>query len=368
MIDRWDPFAVVSLIEHISILGVAFALFSQLGLGLLFELQHFPHSVHNITSYGGAALLHFGFILVHTVQAAVLKWPILYPYLQKNILIFRGILGAELPLFQGSEAEQAAYLKKQGWNPGGHMVALTEELRDAIQQSREILRSYSVYDPLQGYDLNTCDSISREQLSHVTETKDLESHHHCHGFAAIIADIIAHSVSVPTFSVAWLLVTLGVHISDLGVAWTAELTTLLLLGCIIQISIQQSMSAWRRIEAKPQGKISVSDPSNNLLPLPSILNYSVIDFSHCQMHLLNLIFIYRQNSARSSQPFSSPNTAVSSRMSTSPSDKSQRGLPIFYTSHSMSPRSTRTGMSSRSPQMAHQVQKMKQSRISVDSL
>ena len=265
MIDRWDPFAVVSLIEHVSILGAAFALFSQLGLGLLFEMQHFPHSVKKITSYGGAALLHFGFILVHAVQAAVLKWPTLSPYIHKKILIFRGILRAELPLFQGSEAEQAAYLKKQGWNAGGHMVTLTEELKDAIQQSREVLRSYSICDPLQDYNLNTCSNIPRDQLSHVTDIKDLEGHHHCHGFAAIIADIIAHSVSVPTFSVAWLLVTLGVHISDLGVAWTAELTTLLLLACIIHVSIQQSMSAWRRIEAKSPEEVSVSDPSSLVL-------------------------------------------------------------------------------------------------------
>ena len=253
-VDRWDPFAVVSLIEHISIIAAAFALFSHLGLELLFELKHFPDSIEQITSYGGAALLHFGFILVHIIQAGVLKWPIIIPWLLKRILILRGILRGDIRAFEGNEKDIAAYLEGQGWRPGAQMVTMTEDLKDALQQSREVHQAFGAKDSLQHYDLNECCQLLKDQLQHVCQIKSLGGHHHAHSFAAITADIIAHSVSVPTFSIAWLLVTLDEKVNPLGVAWTAELSTLLLLACVIHVSIQQSVKSWRMIEGRlPEG-------------------------------------------------------------------------------------------------------------------
>ena len=257
MIDRWDPFAVVSLIEHISIMAVAFALFSHLGLELLFELKHFPDSIEHITSYGGAALLHFGFILVHIIQAGVLRWPIIIPWLLKRMLMLRGVLRGDIRAFKGNEKERAAYLERHSWRPGAEMVTLTEDLKDALQQSREIHLAFGSRDPLQHCKLNRCCQLSRDKLQHVCEKKSLGGHHHAHGFAALIADIIAHSVSVPTFSIAWLLVTLDKKVNPLGVAWTAELSTLLLLACVIHVSIQQSVKSWRMIEGRPPEEVSV---------------------------------------------------------------------------------------------------------------
>ena len=256
-VDRWDPFAVVSLIEHISIIAAAFALFSHLGLELLFELKHFPDSIEQITSYGGAALLHFGFILVHIIQSGVLKSPIIIPWLLERMLMLRGILRGDIRAFKGNEKERAAYLERHSWRPGAEMVTLSEDLKDALQQSREVLHVFGAKDPLRHYNLNRCCQLSKQELQHVCEIKSLGGHHHTHGFAAIIADTIAHSVSMPTFSIAWLLLTLDKKVNPLGVAWTAEMSTLLLLACVIHVGIQQSMKSWRIIEGRPPKEASV---------------------------------------------------------------------------------------------------------------
>ena len=245
--DRWDPNAIVSIIEQIAILGAAFSLFSQCGLEVLFSLDEFPYSVHRISSYGGAALLHGGFILVHTVQAMVMKWHVVLPILKRNVLLARGILAGDLLLFQRNDKSTAAYLRDRGWEPGAEVVRLDENVKDAIQQSREVLRVSSTPDPLHNFDINKTQVLSKDQLNHIADVKAGIGHHHNHGFAAILADIIAHSVSVPTFSIAWLLQAVGVPVSAIAVAWTVEISAFILLGCLIYTSTVGSMNKWGKI-------------------------------------------------------------------------------------------------------------------------
>ena len=198
----WEPFALVGMIAQISIFAAAFALLSQIGLETLFSLENFPHSVESISLYGGAVLLQGSFIDIHATQAAVMKWDLLLSFLKKNLILAQGFITGDLPLSKRDSAHTAEYLKGKKWNPNVQTVPLDKNLKDAIQQSREVLRYSGSADPLYNCDLNECQKLTKGQLEHITDVKAVGRHHHGHGFAAILADIIAYSVLLPTFFVA----------------------------------------------------------------------------------------------------------------------------------------------------------------------
>ena len=180
----------------------------------------------------------------------VMKWDDLVASVIKHYLVGQGIVTGSLRPFKSNKKQKTEYLRAKGWNPGAQIIPLDVDLKDAIQQSREILRRMRASDPVHNYDLNRCVSLSKDQLEHITGIKDVGTHHHGHGFAAILADIIAHSVSLPTFFVAWVLVRSNVPVSPLGVAWTAEMSTLVLLGCLIHTSIRGAMKAFKAIRSE----------------------------------------------------------------------------------------------------------------------
>ena len=248
-IGNWDPFAVVGIIEQISILSAAFALLSQSSFEILFSLKKFPDSVRLVSSYGGAALVHGCFIMIHVIQAVVLRWEFVTSSLRRKFLLTQGFAMGDLPLSQFLRSgTRARYLRSKERNLRPQMVNLDKDLKDAIQQSREVLRHEGAPDPLYEFDLNSCEKLAKDQLDHITDVKSMDGHHHNHGFAAILADIIAHLVSLPTFFVAWLLVTMDVNVNALAVAWTVEISTLILLGCLIFTSIKESIKVWKIID------------------------------------------------------------------------------------------------------------------------
>ena len=306
-LGTWKPFAVVDIIEQIAILSAAFSLLSQSSLEILFCLEQFPDSVEKISSYGGAALIHGGFIVIHAIQAIVLRWEPLTSSLRKKILLSRGLAIGDLPLSASprSQACSADCSCGRRWNPGAQMVVLDKNLKDAIQQSREVLRQQGAPDPLHRYDLNSCKKLAKDQLKHITDVKSMGGHHHNHGFAAILADIIAHSVSLPTFFVAWLLVTTGVHVNALAVAWTVEISTLILLGCLVYTSIKESIRSWGDIGNDPSTAVKVR--SNKLSSLRPLTKISVCT-SYSRKS--SPIFPIRQPSAPSSPHPSSQNTVT----------------------------------------------------------
>ena len=189
---------LTTLITHLTILISAFALLSQLTLGIVFSLPHFPHSVDLISSYGGATILHAALIAIHTLQAVVMKWE----------------------AFTSFVASRTLRLSARGIPT----VIREERAEGNVRQ------------------------VGREGCG---------GHSHANaGLAAILADIIAHSVSLPTFFVAWLLSTLEIRVDALAVAWVVESSTVVLLACVMHCALGGLRKAWMGVV---QGKEAVDN-------------------------------------------------------------------------------------------------------------
>jgi len=249
----WDPFAVAQLLEQITIVAAAFSLLSQQSLDIMFNLKKFPHSVDEISSYGGAALFHVGLLSLHGLQAAVLKWDKLQSLLFRQFILTQGYATGNISLFRKDPERTKRYLENKGWVGGTwdqiekmYQVENNQELKSVLQQSREMLQCLNIQDPLGHVNLNHCQNLAKSQLEKIVDLKDShDGHSHGHGMAAILADVISHFVSTPTYSIAWLLAFLHVPVSALGVGWTAQLSTIVLLGMVSSGATKNGMKVWK---------------------------------------------------------------------------------------------------------------------------
>ncbi|KAI9802936.1 MAG: hypothetical protein M1825_002167 [Sarcosagium campestre] len=228
---RWDPFAAVKLLEKSTVMAISTVIFFQMFLSILFDLGDGKDAVELITSMRDAAITHAAFGLDHILQGVVLEWRQLQEWTVKTYMLSLAF-GQRRNLFlQKNKADADAYLAEKGWTANSGDMPLDANLKDAIQQHRDVLGclGQATFDPTEGVDLDTCSAISRQKLESIVSFK----HEHSHGMSAILADIAVHGFPTVILAVAAIMQSAGMRIDGHAVAWTVNMITLATLVVVM---------------------------------------------------------------------------------------------------------------------------------------